>query len=79
MKGSQIGVTLSLQPGAFSIYELNKNIKSSNPTLNQSTYDVTYSGDCRTVKSNTGSTTYGYGTINKGETKTCTVTLSLHK
>ncbi|MGB7956173.1 MAG: hypothetical protein WCF23_19540 [Candidatus Nitrosopolaris sp.] len=79
MKGSQIGVTLSLQPGAFSVYELNKNIKSSNPTLNQSTYDVTYSGDCRTVKSNTGSTTYGYGTINMCETKTCTVTLLLHK
>jgi hypothetical protein len=79
MKGSQIGVTLSLQPGGFSVYELNKNIKSSNPPLNQSTYDVTYSGDCRTVKSNTGSTTYGYGTINLGEAKTCTVTLSLHK
>jgi hypothetical protein len=79
MKGSQIGVTLSLQPGAFSIYELNKNIKSSNPPLNQSTYDVTYSGDCRTVKSNTVGTTYGYGTINLGEAKTCTVTLSLHK
>ena len=79
MKGSPIGVTLSLQPGTFSIYELNKNIKSSTPTLNQSTYDVTYSGDCRTVKSNTGNTTYGYGTINLGETKTCTVTLSLHK
>ena len=79
MKGSQIGVTLSLQPGAFSIYELNKIIKSSNPPLNHSTYDTAYSGDCRTVKSNTGSTTYGYGTINLGETKTCTVTLSLHK
>jgi len=79
MKGSQIGVTLSLQPGAFSIYELNKNIKSSNPPLNQLTYDTAYSGDCRTVKSNTGSTTYGYGTINMGEAKTCTVTLSLHK
>jgi hypothetical protein len=79
MKGSQIGVTLSLQPGGFSVYELNKNIKSSNPPLSQSIYDITYSGDCRTVKSNTGSTTYGYGTINLGETKTCTVTLSLHK
>jgi hypothetical protein len=79
MKGSQIGVTLSLLPGAFSIYELSKNIKSSNPTLNQSAYDVTYSGDCVTVKSNTGSDTYGYGTINMGEAKTCTVTLSLHK
>jgi hypothetical protein len=79
MKGSPIGVTLSLQPGGFSVYELNKNIKSSNPPLNQSTYDISYSGDCRTVKSNTGSSTYGYGTINLGETKTCTVTLSLHK
>ena len=79
MKGSQIGVTLSLQPGGFSVYELNKNIKSSNPPLNQSTYDVTYSGDCSTVKSNTVGTTYGYGTINLGEAKTCTVTLSLHK
>ncbi len=79
MKGSPIGVTLSLQPGGFSVYELNKNINSSNPSLSQSIYDITYSGDCRTVKSNTGSTTYGYGTINLGETKTCTVTLSLHK
>jgi len=79
MKGSQIGVTLSLQPGGFSVYELNKNIKSSNPSLNQSTYNIAYSGDCRTVKSNIGSTTYGYGTINLGGTKTCTVTLSLHK
>jgi hypothetical protein len=79
MKGSQIGVTLSLQPGGFSVYELNKNIKSSNLPLNQSTYDITYSGDCRTVKSNTGGTTYGYGTINLGETKTCTVALSLYK
>jgi hypothetical protein len=79
MKGSQIGVTLSLQPGGFSVYELNKNIKGSNPPLSQSIYDITFSGDCRTVKSNTGSSTYGYGTINLGETKTCTVTLSLHK
>jgi hypothetical protein len=79
MKGSQIGVTLSLQPGGFSVYELNKNLKSSNQPPNQSTYDINYSGDCRTVKSDTGSTTYGYGTINLGETKTCTVTLSLHK
>ena len=79
MKGSQIGVTLSLQPGGFSVYELNKNLKSSNPPLNQSTYNIAYSGDCMTAKSNTGSNTYGYGTINLGETKTCTVTLSLHK
>jgi hypothetical protein len=79
MKGSPIGVTVSLQPGGFSVYELNKNIKSSNQPLSPSTYDVTYSGDCRTAKSNSGSTAYGYGTINLGETKTCTVTVSSHK
>ena len=33
MKGSQTGITLSLQPGSFSVYELNNNIKSSNPPL----------------------------------------------
>jgi len=79
MKGSQSGVTLTLQPGGFSVFELNNNIKTGNPPLDQSTYQIAYSGDCRTVKSNTGGTTYGYGTINPGETKTCTVTLSVHK
>ena len=31
------------------------------------------------VMRNAGGTTYGYCTINPDETKTCTVTLSLHK
>ncbi|PWU80440.1 MAG: hypothetical protein DLM72_12275 [Candidatus Nitrosopolaris wilkensis] len=79
MKGSQTGVTISLQPGGFAVYELNNNGKTNNALLNQSTYDIGYSGDCRAVKSNTGGTTYGHGTINVGETKTCTVTLSFHK
>jgi hypothetical protein len=79
MKGSETGVTLNLQPGRFAVYELNNNIKSVNPPLGQSTYDMTFSGDCKTFKSNKGGATYGYGTINLGETKTCTVTLSLHK
>jgi hypothetical protein len=64
MKGSQTGVTLSLQPGSFSVYELsnnNKNIKTNNPPLSQPTYDMTYSGDCRTIKSSTVGT-YRYGT-----------------
>ena len=47
MKGSQTGVTLSLQPGGFSVYELNNNIKTSNLALSKSTYNITYSGDCR--------------------------------
>ncbi len=46
--------------------------------LSQSMYDITYSGDCRTVKSNIGGATYSYGTINLGETKTCTVTGELY-
>jgi hypothetical protein len=79
MKGSETGVTLSLQPGSFAVYELKNNIKSGNPPLGQATYDMTFSGDCRTIKSTTGGATYGHGTINLGETKTCTVTLSLHK
>jgi len=82
MRGSETGVSVSLQPGNFDVYELsNNNIKTNNPTagLSQSTYDITYSGDCKTIKSNTGGTTYGYGTINLGETKTCIVTLSPHK
>jgi len=76
MRGSETGITLSLQPGSFAVYELsNNNIKTSNPPLSQSTYDMTYSGDCRTVKSNVGGgTSYGHGIINPGETKTCTVT-----
>jgi hypothetical protein len=81
MRGSETGITLSLQPGSFAVYELsNNNIKTNNPPLSQSTYDMTYSGDCRTVKSNVGGGTgYGHGIINPGETKTCTVTLSSHK
>jgi hypothetical protein len=85
MHGSETGVSLSLQPGSFAVYELsnnNNNVKTNNPTagLSQSSYSITYSGDCRTVKSNVGGgTSYGYGTINLGETKTCTVTLSPHK
>jgi hypothetical protein len=79
MKGSQTGVTLSLQPGSFAVYELNNNIKTNNLPLSKSTYDITYSGDCRSVKSGAGGTTYGYGTINLGETKTCNVTLLFHK
>jgi hypothetical protein len=72
MKGSQTGVTLSLQPGRFAVYE--SSISQSHPM-----YDIKYSGDCTSVKSGAGGTTYGYGTINLGETRTCTVTLSLHK
>jgi hypothetical protein len=82
MKGSEAGVTVGLQPGTFGVFELknnNDNIKANAATSSQSTYDVSYSGDCRTVKSNTGGAAYGYGTINPGETKTCIVTLSLHK
>jgi hypothetical protein len=79
MKGSQTGVTLNLQPGIFAVYELtSNNVKTNYPPLSQSIYDITYSGGCRTLKSNTVGT-YGYGTINVGETKTCTVTLSSHK
>jgi hypothetical protein len=84
MRGSETGITLSLQPGNFAVYELinNNNVKTNNPTagLSQSSYSITYSGDCRTVKSNVGGGTgYGHGIINPGETKTCTVTLSSHK
>jgi hypothetical protein len=79
MKGSHTGVTLSLQPGIFAVYKLtNNNVKNNYPPLSQSTYDITYSDGCRTLKSNTVGT-YGYGIINVGETKTCTVTLSSHK
>jgi hypothetical protein len=80
MKESQAGVTLNLQPGIFAVYELTgNNVKTNYPPLSQSAYDITYSGGCKTLKSNTVATTYGYGTINVGETKTCTVTLSSHK
>jgi hypothetical protein len=81
MKGSEAGVTVGLQPGTFGVFELknNNNIKANAASSSQSTYDVGYSGDCRTVKSITGGATYGNGTINPGETKTCTVTLSSHK
>ncbi len=81
MKGSEAGVTVGLQPGTFGVFELknNNNIKANAASSSQSTYDVGYSGDCRSVKSITGGATYGNGTINPGETKTCTVTLSSHK
>ena len=74
-------VTVGLQPGTFGVFELknNNNIKANAASSSQSTYDVGYSGDCRSVKSITGGATYGNGTINPGETKTCTVTLSSHK
>ena len=84
-RGSETGVSISLQPGSFDVYELsnnNNNVKTNNPTagLIQSSHSITYSGDCRTVKSNVGGgTSYGHGIINPGETKTCTVTLSSHK
>jgi len=70
-----------LKPGTFGVFVTNNNnVKANNPAgLNQSPYNTTYSGDCRTVKSITGGSAYGNGTINPGETKTCTVTLSSHK
>jgi len=35
MRGSETGITLSLQPGSFAVYELSSNnIKTSNPPLN---------------------------------------------
>ena len=80
MRGSETGVSISLQPGSFDVYELsnnNNNVKTNNPTagLIQSSHSITYSGDCRTVKSNVGGgTSYGHGILNPGETKTCTVT-----
>jgi hypothetical protein len=85
MKGSEAGVNVGLQPGTFGVFVLSNNnnnaIKTSNhlASLSQSSYNISYSGDCRTFKSNTGGIAYGYGTINPGETKTCTVTLSPHK
>jgi len=70
-----------LQPGTFGVFVSNdNNVKANNPAgLNQSPYKTTYSGDCRTVKAIAGAATYGNGTINPSETKTCTVTVSSHK
>jgi hypothetical protein len=81
MKSSEAGVTVGLQPGTFGVFVLsnNTNIKANTAPSTQSNYDISYSGDCRVVKSITGGAAYGYGTINPGETKTCIVTLSLHK
>lgn len=83
MKGSEAGVTVGLQPGAFGIFVMsNNNNKGLNPTNApsiQSTFDISYSGDCKAVKSITVGTTYGYGTISPGETMTCTLTISPHK
>jgi hypothetical protein len=79
MRGSQIGVTLNLQPGAFAVYEPTNNI-----VLSSHLYNTTYSGDCANVKSTISSaagtsSVYGYGTINLGESKTCIVTNSFQK
>ena len=79
MRGSQMGVSLILQPGAFAVYEPSNNILVSSHS-----YNTTYSGDCVNIKSTITSaagtsSVYGYGTINPGETKTCIVTNSFQK
>ncbi|MGB7955016.1 MAG: hypothetical protein WCF23_13645 [Candidatus Nitrosopolaris sp.] len=77
MRGSQMGVSLNLQPGIFTVSALSNN-KTNSLFLNLS-YDTTYSGDCNTVKSTTSTgSVYGYGTINPEEGKTCTVTKLFH-
>ncbi|MDQ6865430.1 MAG: hypothetical protein M3044_16585, partial [Thermoproteota archaeon] len=78
VRGSQMGVSLNLQPGIFTVSAFSNN-KTNSLFLNQS-YDTTYSGDCNTVKSTTSTgSIYGYGTINPGEGKTCMVTKLFHK
>jgi hypothetical protein len=78
VRGSQMGVSLNLQPGILTVSALRNN-KINSLFRNQS-YETTYSGDCNTVKSTTSTgSVYGYGTINPGEGKTCTVTKLFHK
>jgi hypothetical protein len=80
MRGSQAGITLNLQPGNFGVFELSKPRTADNSIPGRSQSPTTsYSGDCITVKSNAFAGVYGYGIINPGETKTCTVIVQSHK
>ena len=84
MRGSQIGVTLNLEPGIFAVYEPTNNGSKVNSIQSIGhSYSTTYSGDCSNVKSTMlsvagSSAVYGYGVIRPGESKTCIVTNSLH-
>jgi hypothetical protein len=84
MRGSQVGVTLNLQPGVFAVYEPSNNTKSNPIPLASHSYRTAYSGDCTNVKSTINSAAgssaiYGYGMIKPGESKTCIVTNSYQK
>jgi hypothetical protein len=84
MRGSQMGVTLNLQPGVFAVFEPTNSSKANNILLSSHSYITTYSGDCANVKSIISSaagssSVYGYGTIKPGESKTCIITNSLQK
>lgn len=81
LRGSQVGVTLNLQPGAFAVYEPTNSSTTNNILLSSHSYNTTYSGDCVNVKSTItsaggSSSVYGFGTIKPGENKTCIVTNS---
>jgi hypothetical protein len=78
IRGSQTGVILNLEPGIFTVTDQsNNNRTTTNPSPiigNQSlSYTPVYSGDCSNLRSIAGNIV-GYGQINPGETKTCTVT-----
>ena len=84
MRGSQMGVTLNLQPGVFAVYEPTNSSKTNNILISSHPYNTTYSGDCANVKSTISSaagisSVYGYGSIKPGETKTCFIANTFQK
>lgn len=82
-RGSQAGVVLNLPPGIYSVSDQSSNNTNNNNINNQTSSQLvsssssslthTYSGDCNNVRSIAGDMV-GYGQINLGESKTCTVT-----
>jgi ribosomal protein S8E len=82
MRGSQTGITVNLEPGAYAVYEPINNTKNTDIQIATNPSTTTYSGDCvntkGTITSAAGSgNVYGYGTIKAGESKTCIVTNAL--